>query len=481
VADHSLKTTLAATALAGALLLAGCSSGAEPSAVRSQDRDVPFTSCDEVECSGDIDGAAFQILMPDTWNGTLLLWSHGIRAPRPLPLSPGEPVNTAAEPAPGWTADAPGEVAQTLLDDGFALAGSAYSSNGWAVDDAVADQSALHDYFVDNVGAPDRTVVWGASLGGLVTAELAERGASWVDGSAPMCGVLGGGVDNLDLALDVTYAIQQLLAPQLDLTGYGSWEAAAAAWQKGYDAIVGAGSDVRRGVPAILMLAALVDAQPQTKTYDGASLESQVRAYGEAAVNALTYGTLFRSDVEARVGGNPSDNLGVDYTARVSDDERALIDSVGGAGSTDRLLRKLARGERVAADPAARAALKDTSTPTGAITDPTLTVHTAADPLVIAQNETLYAERVAANPDRTADLLQAFTVAPPVYGKKAGAPYGAGHCNFTAGTYIGTAELMDRWVRDGVLPAPATIEQALGSDSGYSSAFTPGPWPADLG
>jgi hypothetical protein len=88
---------------------------------------------------------------------------------------------------------------------------------------------------------------------------------------------------------------------------------------------------------------------------------------------------------------------------------------------------------------------------------------------------------VAANPDRTADLLQAFTVAPPVYGKKAGAPYGAGHCNFTAGTYIGTAELMDRWVRDGVLPAPATIEQAMGSDSGYSSAFTPGPWPADLG
>jgi dienelactone hydrolase len=473
--------SLAAAASAAALVLSACGSDTPASSVRSQDTDVPFTSCDSVACSGDLDGAAYQILMPDTWNGTLLLWSHGIRAPQPLPLSPDEPVNTAAEPAPGWSAEDDGEVAQPLLDAGFALAGSAYSSNGWAVDDGLADQTALYDFFVANVGDPDRTIVWGASLGGLVTALLAEREADWVDGAAPMCGVVGGGVDNLDLALDVTYGIQQLLAPDLQLTGYESWADAAEQWQVGYDAVLAAGGDVQKGVPAILMLAAISDAASQTRTYDGADLESQVRAYGEAAVNALTYGTVFRSDVEARYGGNPSENVGVDYASRVSDEERQLIDSIGGEGTTDRLLAKLAAGERVSADPAARTALEESSTPTGAVTDPTLTLHTAADPLVISQNESLYAQRVAANPERTADLLEAFTVAPATYSPKAGAPFGAGHCNFTPQTYVGTAMMMDDWVRNGLLPTPAVIEGELGADSGYTSAFAPGPWPAESG
>jgi hypothetical protein len=470
---------LTAFGLSGALLLAGCSSASAGSPVRSQDRDVAFSPCSEVECAGDIDGAAFQILMPEQWNGTLLLWSHGIRAPQPVPLYPDEPVNTAAEPAPGWTVDDPGQVAQPLLDAGFALAGSAYRSNGWAVEDAVADQTALYEYFTENVGTPDRTIAWGASLGGLVTAMLEEKESSWIDGAAPMCGVLAGGVDNLDLALDVTYGIQQLMVPDLQLTGYTSWADAAKEWQKGYDAVLAAGSDVEKGVPELVLLAALVDAQSQTRTYDGSTLESQVRAYGEGVVNALTYGTLFRSDIEARVGGNPSDNTEVDYASRVSEPERELIDTIGGAGTTDRLLAKLADGQRVAADAAARASLEESSTPTGAVTDPTLAVHTKADPLVIAQNVSRYVDRAETSPDRSADLLEAFTVAPASYPEDPGAPYGAGHCNFTPQTYVGVAEVMDSWVRDGLLPTATTIEAAVGADSGYAPSYEPGPWPSD--
>ena len=79
-----LTRPLNAGAAAVLLLLAGCSAGAEPPRARSQDRDVSFSSCAQVECAGEIDGAAFQILMPEQWNGTLLLWSHGIRAPEPI-------------------------------------------------------------------------------------------------------------------------------------------------------------------------------------------------------------------------------------------------------------------------------------------------------------------------------------------------------------------------------------------------------------
>lgn len=464
-----------------AVLGTACSAGGSSATpdVRSQDRDVAFTSCADTRCDGDIDGAAFQILMPEQWNGTLLLWSHGIRAPHPLPTSPDTPVRTAPEPAPGWTSQAAGPVAEQLLAQGFALAGSAYRSNGWAVADAVADQTALYHYFVDHVGRPDRTVVWGASLGGLVAALLEEQQPDWVDGAAPMCGVLAGGVDNLDLGLDVTYGLKQLLEPRLRLTGYRSWGEAVRQWRLGYDAVVAAGSDLAQGVPAIVLLAALVDAPKQTATYDGSTLESQVRAYGEGLVNALTYSTLFRSDIEQRAGGNPSSNLGVDYAARVSPDERALVDAIGGPGTTDRLLGRLARGHRVAADPDARAELTATSTPVGTVTDPVLTIHTAADPLVIAQNESVYSQRAAASPDRTADLVAAFTVAPAQFPSSKGAPYGAGHCNFTPGTFIGVAELMDTWVRDGVMPAAATIEQQLGPSSGYQASYRPGPWPAE--
>lgn len=447
--------------------------------MRATERDVAFTCCAPDTCSGEIDGAAFRILMPEQWNGTLLLWSHGIRPPFPLPPD-GAAVNHDPEAGPGWTPEDPGPVVADLLESGFALAGSAYRSNGWAVADAVTDQTALYRHFVDVVGAPDRTIVWGASLGGLVTALLAERESEWVDGAAPLCGVLGGGVDNLDLALDVTYAIRELLAPGMQLTGFTSWRDARRVWQRGYDAVVSAGSDLRRGVPAIVLVAALVDAPSQTRTYDGSTLESRVRAYGEGAVNALTYGTLFRWDIENRFSGNPSDNTGTDYAARISGAERDLVDTIGGPGTTQRLLRRLETGERVAADPQARDRLAESSTPTGAITDPMLTVHTAADPLVIAQNSTLYAERVTANPDRTADLVQALTVAPASFPQSSGAPYGAGHCNFTGRTFTGVAELVDAWVRDGRYPEPSQIEDALGENSGYVPGISAGSWPADL-
>jgi hypothetical protein len=462
-----------------ALGLAACSNSSVP-ATRATATDVPFTSCDQATCTGEINGAKFEIVMPDHWNGTLLLWSHGTRPPQPLPLSPDEPVDTDPEVAPGSTPADVGDAGQQLLTDGFALAGSAYKSNGWAVDDGVAAGEDLHQYFVDNIATPQRTIVWGASLGGLVTALLEQRdGTTWVDGAAPMCGVLGGGNDNLDLALDVTYGIKQLMAPQLQLTGYRSWADATRQWAIGYHAVLAAGKNVQTGVPEILFLAAIADAAPQTKTYDGADLTSQVEAYGEAVVNALTYGTLFRSDIESRVGGNPSENTTSDYAARITPDERSLIDAVGGPGTTAKLLAKMAAGTRVNADPTARAALAP-DTPAGVITDPVLTVHTRADPLVIAQNETLFADRVNADPHNTGDLVQAYTVAPTTYPPDPGAPYGAGHCNFTTQTYVGTAELMDNWVRNGIYPANATVAAALGSDSGYSPAYAPGPWPAQV-
>jgi pimeloyl-ACP methyl ester carboxylesterase len=465
---------VAATAALGLVLAAcGSGSGAVPPA-RSDSTDVSFKACGAA-CSGTLGGAAYAIVMPTKWNGTLLLYSHGYRQAAPAPPDFAA-VDTKAEPAPGY-GDGSDAVGQALLAKGYAIAGSAYKSNGWAVADGVAADEALHDFFVSHVATPDRTIVWGDSLGGLITEVLAEKHPEWVDGAVPLCGVLGGPNLNLDLALDVAYAIKTLIYPDLKLTGYSSYDEAVANWEGAAKAIVAAGHDTANGVPKILMVASLVDAAGKTETYDGSTITSQVEAYAESVLTALGYGTFGRYDIEQRVGGDPSQNVGVDYSTRVSASERALIELVS-PGATDKMLGELASGPRVTADPAARAKLAATGTPTGAIRVPTLTLHTEDDPLVLVQNEGVFAGEVAASKQASADLVQLYTAPPATYPEKPGAPYGAGHCNFTQQSRVGVVDLMDNWVRNGVYPGAQAIAAAMGEQSGYDPIYQPGPWPA---
>lgn len=473
---------LAVAAVALVPILSGCGSESEAlqqaEREQSNDRDVAFQGCDKVDCSGTIDGAAYEIALPEKWNGTLLLYSHGYRQAQAAPPDFETP-STAAEPAPGWS-DGQREVGQALLDEGYAIAGSAYANNGWAVAEGIEAGEKLHKFFVDKVGEPDRTYVWGDSLGGLVTEVLAERNPDWVSGAAPLCGVVAGPMANLDLALDVAYSVKTLLYPELKLTGFASWDEAVRNWEGAYSAVLAAGSDVSTGVPKILVTAALVDAPTKTKTYDGSTIESQVRARAEALLTAVGYATFGRYDIEQRFGGNPSGNDNVDYVARVSPEERDLIETVS-AGATDRLLSQLADGERVSADADAREAFAASGTPSGVIKDPTLTLHTAADPLVLAQNETVFADRAYEANRRTDDLVQIYTVPPASYSTETGAPYGAGHCNFTKEQRLGAVSLLDGWVRDGRVPGAAAITAAFPGDESVSQAFNPGPWPAEIG
>ncbi|MEN3358731.1 MAG: hypothetical protein V7637_2713, partial [Mycobacteriales bacterium] len=352
-----------AAAVAVALLLAGCNSSASAArsaAVRSTSDSVAFTGCDKVACTGTLDGAGYEIKLPQTWNGTLLLYSHGYRQAKPAP-----PDFAAVTTAPQVAAT--DETATELLGKGYALAGSAFASNGWAVADGVKAGEQLHDFFVQKVGTPNRTYVWGDSLGGLVTETLAERHPEWVDGSAPMCGVLGGGNLNLDIALDITYAIKTLIYPQLRLVNYASYDDSVAQFTAAYNAIIAATKSVQVGVPKLLLIAALVDAPTQTARFDGSDPQSQVGAIVEALVTAMGYGTFGRWEIEQRVGGNPSGNASVDYTQRVSSSERSLMETIA-PGSTDRNLGALSRGTRVTPDPTARAAFDKLGNPTGDLT-----------------------------------------------------------------------------------------------------------------
>jgi len=467
------RAAVAAVALVA--LLTACSS--DPVADPEQDTStaVAFADCGAVACEGSIDGAPYRILLPDKWNGTLLLWSHGYRSPQPAPPS-FSPVSTQAEPAPGWDGTA-SPIADDLLTQGYALAGSAYATNGWAVADGIKAGEDLHAFFAEKVGQPRRTYVWGASLGGLITQVLAERNPDWVSGVMPTCGAVAGPILNFDLGLDVAYAIKTLIDPELKLTGFASWDDAVAQWQRAAAAVVAAGSDIANGAPKLALIGAISDAPTQTKRFDGSDPVSQLSAVAEASLTALGFATFSRWEMEQRVGGNPSDNTDADYAARVSAEERTLIEAIS-PGATDRLLAELAAAPRVAADPAAREALGALGDPTGAIKDPTITLHTAADALVIVQNQTVLADRASGNPDRTADLIQLYTAPPGVYPRSPGAPYGAGHCNFTAASFTALVALMDGWVKQGAFPTQQAVAAAFGADNGYAPLFAPAAWPA---
>jgi hypothetical protein len=100
-----------------------------------------------------------------------------------------------------------------LLDNGFALAGSSYASTGWAVKEALADQAAVLGEFEARFDRPRRTIAWGDSLGGIVTAGLVQRIPGRLDGALPACGVVAGAVATWNQALDAAFAFKVLVAP----------------------------------------------------------------------------------------------------------------------------------------------------------------------------------------------------------------------------------------------------------------------------
>ena len=129
-------------------------------------------------------------------------------------------------------------------------------------------------------------------------------------------------------------------------------------------------------------------------------------------LTALGYGTFGRYDIEQRVGGNPSQNTGVDY-AEPGLGVRAVADRHGQSRGHRQAARRAGRGHPGHA-PTRRPGTSSPrrGTPTGDVRHPTLTMHTKADPLVLVQNEDVFAREVAANPKADGDLVQVYTVPP---------------------------------------------------------------------
>ena len=429
---------------------------------------APALAAEPVHATGTTANGEWVLDAPANFNGTLLVWSHGYTF---TPV-PGSNAPNAA------TRDA-------LLAEGYALIGSSYAGGGagWAVPQGVKAGVEAISIAKARLGAANvqRVYAWGASLGGLITETLAETHADLVSGVAPVCGVLAGTNKNLDLALDVAVAVKQFFYPQLKLKGYSSAAEAQANVDAAMKTILARLADPAKQPSAagrLLGITALTAASGKTRDFSGVGLTSSVSAAVETLQTALTYGTVGRYDIEQRVGGNASTNVNVDYRNRVTP---AAIERFTAFGFSAGLLKAYAKtiqtyGARVKAKKSARHAAYGLGRPTGILSDPTVTMHTQYDPLVILQNESVFYDAV--NKAGKSSLLHQLWVSPPAsYADGSpsvssdGAPYGAGHCNFTTGQYLAAVQALNGWVTSGSYTAP-------GETVGLRTSLSVPSWPA---
>ncbi len=371
------------------------------------------------------DGATYLFEVPSDWNGTLLIYSHGY-------VTPGS-ANPARDVGDGTTR-------QWLLDNGFALAGSSYATTGWAIHEAIPDQISTLDTFDNLVGTPTRTIAWGHSLGGIITAGLLQEHPDRFDGALPMCGVLAGGVGTWNQALDATFAIQQLLAPSLQIVHITNPLANFLLAEQ----LTATAQATPQGRARIALAAALGDTpgwfipgSPEPASTDYAAQELNQFQWDFQVDNFFVFD--LRAELEARAGGNPSWNTGVNYEKQLENsadyaEVQALYAAAGLDLSAD--IAKLNAAPRISADPGAVAYLTQNVVFDGNLHGkPVLTMHTTGDGLVVNQDEQAYRSAVLDAHD--SQLLREVFV------------HRAGHCSFTPAETISAVQALLRRIDTG--------------------------------
>ena len=373
------------------------------------------------------DGATYLIQVPANWNGTLVLYSHGYVVPgSPNPaMDVGDPLTGA------W-----------LLSNGYALAGSSYATTGWAVQQAIPDQLSTLNAFDRRVGTPIRTIAWGHSLGGMITAALLQVAPDRFAAALPMCGVVAGGVGTWNVVLDSALALQQLLGPTSGLQVVNITDPTANLGIA--EPLLATGQATPQGRARIALASALGDIPGW---FDPASPEPAPTDYVTQEANQFLWETevdgpfafALRAELEARAGGNVSWTTGVNFTYQLKHSSdytevEALYTAAGMSLSAD--VATLQNATPIAPDPSAVRYLTKYIVFNGVLDRPVLTLHTTGDGLVVNQDEQAY--RNVAQDAGDGQMLREGYVSR------------AGHCTFTPAETIAAFQTLIHRVDTGM-------------------------------
>jgi pimeloyl-ACP methyl ester carboxylesterase len=468
-------------------------------------------------CSGvDQFGAKYEIAMPKKFNGTLLVWSHGIRKNTNLPPIPvvapkGYVVDYSAEIAPSPA------IAASLLKQGFALAGSGVQTQGWNLADQVLATTIVIDQAIATFPAIDRIAAWGASLGGLSTQILAETNPGLVEAVAPLC-IADSALSEITMAGDFLWGVKTFFDPSIKasnyspgaagytemvtdigkvLTVFGTLAAAikanplAPTWPATSTAPA-----TLKGIPvrsAVLLLGLISGVSTQSSTYDSSSgpkgpLETSFGLVISPALAVLENGSeaailavVANYDMELRAGGVVFDNSKTNYAARLGDDGDVYAAGLSGKTATAGMLGYLSAlnpaAPRVTANASAVAAMKAQGEISGKITVPTITLSATADhitPAGAAQHLiNQYKSAIASGDSKKGLLVNIWNKPADEYTKfdAAGSPItpatptnGTQHCNFTESQFMMVAKMLGDAAKSGKAPSAKTVAAAIKKD-----------------
>lgn len=358
---------------------------------------------------------------PEQWNGTLLVHSRGW------------------SPAAGRPGLAPGQVADALLAQGYALAASNYGAGGWALAEAVPAQEATIAAFARRYGKPKRVIGIGYSMGGLVTTALAERARPKIDGGISFCSSMGGALGMMNTGLDGAFVFRALVAPDAGIQVVGI------ANDQGNGALVRAAVQEAAKNPAgraRIALAGVFGAIPGwTQANRPQPAEGDAEAQFEQIIGSFPGGVFLpRSEQEQRAGGNFSWNTGIDYRQLLeASGRRTLIEALYAKASIslEADLATLAAAPRISADPRAVEYMRSHYTPTARPAVPLLAVQTFGDGTTSPSLQRVYAEHA---PPRMMDSQ---------YVQR------AGHCSFSVEETLAAVKRLETRLASGRWPARA--------------------------
>jgi alpha-beta hydrolase superfamily lysophospholipase len=415
------------------------------------------------------DGATWIADVPDNWNGTLLIYSHGF--------------------GPLTAADAPDAAsANALLARGYALAGSSYDPTGswWALKSAVDDQFQTITAATTSAlpHAPSRVIAVGSSMGGLISALEAERGAGHIDGALTTCGIVAGGVRLNNYQLDGEYVMSKLLATTpVQLVNFFPNFAAGIATGFQLQAIANQAQTTAQGRARLALAMAFLNAtpdvagQPAPPFFDADAVEAaQFSSMFGGGFPIIAFVNAARPWIEMSAGGNASWTKGENFALLLAQSPYAfnvarLYREAGLNLWAD--LSALNAGANIPADPSAIASLEQTSVPTGRLQVPELDLHTIHDPLVPVEMESTYAAVVRSAGAN--DLLRQAYVDR------------FGHCAFSASEIVAGVEAVNHRIDTGhwdSVAEPQKLEDfanGLGLDAAAFVRFQPFPLSGDNG
>ena len=449
-------------------------------------------------CTGTTsDGAAYKMVVPATFNGTVTIWSHGFGGNTTIPGYFA--VDSTAQLAPNGPGETGGNAAliKYLTDKGVAVIGSGFSTQGWNLDEAVKANAELIGIFKAKFTTTTKVVAWGYSMGGGITQAFAEQKPELISSAAVINPVDAWGSQS-KYFIDLLWLMKTWFDPTIKLSGYapgaggdmqmlqdlgkytailtalkagvatGAWPTTSSASAKALQA---------NGIPsrsALLMIGRLAGISAQSSSFDGlvgppgAAATAWPLAYAPALATleniagVLGYSLLGARDMQAKMGGTSFDNQTTDYSKQLSDEDRSVHNAgLSGNSAIAGMLKTLnplnPDAPRIKGDAAAIA--KSASTMyenTGKIKVPTVMMigqHDPVEPAGIVQRiSDLYeadfaaAKKAALKAGKSAparNLQVLWSVTPKTWSKfdAAGSPIsiagtpGTGHTNFTMAQY----------------------------------------------